>query len=69
MFGRFLRSESGWRVEVYSQKCLKFFSETTVQLALFLFLLVPRFFIKNLFLEKQDGCMHILCEACSINYE
>ena len=56
----------GWRVEVYTQKCLKCFS-AVLKLALFLSLLL--LFIKKIFLKKHNGCMPILYVACSIEYE
>ena len=59
----------GWRVEVYTQKCLKCFSETTIKLALFLSLLLLRLFLKKIFLKKHKDCMPILYVACSNEYE
>ena len=64
-----LVGKGGCRAEVYTQNCLKIFSETTIKLALFSSLLVPRFFIEKIVFNNQNGCMHILCEACNIKYE
>ena len=59
--------KEGWRVEVYTQKCLKFLSETIVKLPLFLSSLVFRIFIIKIFLEKQKVCMHTYMKLLTSN--
>ena len=55
-----------WRVEVYTQKCLKFFSKTTIKSALFLSLLVTRFLIKKYFVKnKKTACTFYMKLAAS----